>query len=162
MNYAISGHPRTRTAWLCALLNAHHSFCYHDAIVYKIPLDIHAGIADPGLACIVPAMALQYSEGCPRICIARADWKLALEKVTNVTIPDESAEAIHENFKLYAKHATLRLTAEELDGDGAVEEVIRECTKQPASLELIKIFQGLKIEQHLAKAQLALPPSRSV
>lgn len=161
MQYLISGHPRTRTAWLCALLNAHGSLCYHDVRVNSVPMDVDAGIADPSLACLDAAEALKWSEGKPRVCLTREDWAIALGDWSGVYVLSEMADATEANCMMFAKGANLILPYEGLENDELVKEVVELCTQKPASMELIKIFQGLKIEQHLHKAQHILPISLS-
>ncbi len=154
MRYLISGHPRTRTAWLCALLNAHHSLCYHDAISYRIDLGVDAGFADPGVACMAPLQALRMSKGKPRICIRRDDWQISLQAWLNMEIPKEAVTQWNENCQLWYRGSTC-IGYDELEDNDVVKEIIQICTHEPASMTLIQIFQGLKIEQHLEKAQSA-------
>ena len=162
MRYLISGHPRTRTAWLCALMNAHGSLCYHDARVNFVPVDVDAGIADASLACLDFTEALKWSEGKPRVCLIREDWVKALGDWSGVYVMPDVADGYEANIMMFAKSADLVLQYEALEDDEMVKEVVELCTQKPASMELIKIFQQMKIEQHLTKAQLALPISRSV
>jgi hypothetical protein len=162
MRYLISGHPRTRTAWLCALLNAHGSLCYHDARVNFVPLDIDAGIADPGLACLNVAEALELTEGKPRISIVRDDWREALADWSGILVSTQQAQIWDQHCAEFAGASTLALAMHQLDDNEIVKEVVELCTHKPASPELIKIFQGMQIEQHLPKAQLAMPISRLV
>jgi len=161
MRYLISGHPRTRTAWLCALMNAHGSLCYHDVRVNFVPLDIDAGIADPGLACLDAVEALAATEGKPRVCLIREDWVQALDDWCGVHAPPDVAEGYEASCTVFAKGADLILQYDALENDDVVKEVVELCARKPASLELIKIFQGMRIEQHLPKAQRILPISRS-
>ena len=149
MKYLISGHPRTRTAWLCALLNAHHSLCYHDVIGNEMNLGIDAGIADPGLACIHPVEALKYSEDKPRVCLIRQDWAHAFGEATNVWLTPELVDEWEANCLRYAAGAGLVLEYSMLEEANAVKAVIETCTKQPASDELIAIFQQLEIQQRV-------------
>ncbi len=163
MRYLISGHPRTRTAWLCALLNAHRSLCYHDVITYPVDTSLDVGFCDPGFACLIPREALQLAEGKPRICLVREDWPEALEEWCGTGVPDELVEQWNENCEIFERGVTGNaLPFTQLEDDCVVKEVIELCTQQPASMTLIEIFQGLKIEQHLAKAQFAWNRSRSM
>ena len=162
MRYLISGNPRTRTAWLCALMNAHGSLCYHDARVNFVPLDIDAGIADPGLACLNLMDALCLTEGKPRISILRDDWRQSLADWSGFLVSEQQAQIWDKNCAEFAGFSTLSLAMHQLDDDDVVKEVVEICTHKPASMELIKIFQGMKIEQNLSKAQLAMPISRLV
>ena len=47
-----------------------------------------------------------------------------------------------------------------LENSHRVAEIIELCTQRPADPNLIKIFQQLKIEQHLEKAQYAYSHGR--
>ena len=162
MRYLISGHPRTRTAWLCALMNAHGSLCYHDARVNFVPMDVDAGIADPGLACLDAMEALKWSAGKPRICLIRKDWVKSLGDWCGVYLMPDVADGYEANVTLFAGGADLIMNHEALEDNEIVKEVVELCTQKPASMELIGIFQHMLIEQHLTKAQSALPISRSV
>jgi hypothetical protein len=160
MRYLITGHPRTRSAWLCALMNAHGSLCYHDALSCQIDPDVDAGIADPTFACFFPDMALAYS--CPRVCILRDDWREAIEQWSGVGVSDEAAEASSVNCDRFARTlGTLSISLASLEDNGQVKEIVELCTSKPASLEIIQIFQGLKIEQHPEKYRSAFAISQS-
>lgn len=141
-------------------MNAHGSLCYHDARVNFIPVDVDAGIADPSLACLDAVEALALTEGRPRVCLIREDWVKALGDWCGVYLMPEVADGYEANCTVFAKGADLILPYDTLENNWVVKEVVELCTQKPASMELIKIFQGMKIEQHLTKAQLALPISR--
>ncbi len=153
MRYLISGYPRTRTAWFCALLNAHGSCCYHDALTNLIPVDIDAGIADPGLAMLEPAMAIEACAG-TRLAFLRPDWRAAFEQWSGVKLSNEQVEHYESNVARYVGClGTVSVQMETLNDDEAVAELVTLCTQEAASREIIQIFQKLSIEQHLNKAR---------
>ncbi len=161
MNYLISGVPRTRTAWLCALMNAHGSLCYHDAITNNLDLTLDAGLADPTMACLFPVEALRLLRGNPAICIRRIDWREAFEAWAGVEFTDRQADQWEQHCQIFAG-GSISVMLSELEDDHVVKEIIETCAPNlNASLGLIQIFQGLKIEQHLEKAQRSLQISRS-
>lgn len=153
MRFLISGHPRTRTAWLCALINAHGVRCYHDAITNNIPLDTDAGIADPTIACYQPAEGVMACTG-PRICLLRRDWQHAFEKWSGCEVLPSGADRIETNVQSFQRGAKVTLSYELLDDRHVVGDVLKLCGVEPDP-ELLRVFDQLKIEQHQAKAQRA-------
>lgn len=159
MLYLISGHPRTRSAWLCALLNAHGSRCVHDLETNGYPLDIIAGVSDPGIAMLRPMDGIKACKGA-RVCITRDNWRGAFENWSGVTFSDRATQSIEENVQGFGAYpGTYRIRAEMLENSARVAEIVELCTHKPADPNLIKIFQQLKIEQHLDKAQSAYSSS---
>ena len=155
MQYLVSGHPRVRSAWLCALLNAHGSRCVHDLETNGYPLSIICGVSDPGIAMLRPYDACRYNKGAS-ICLTRRDWRQAFERWAGVSLSDKAAQAIDENVQRYkALPNVYHLDYKMLENSTKVAEVIELCTRKPADPNLIKIFQQLKIEQHIEKAQFA-------
>jgi len=142
-------------------MNAHGSLCFHDALACEIDLDVDAGITDPTLACFYPDLALAHM---PRICILRPDdWREAMAEFTGDEISDEVAAIANANVDRVANTlGTLSVAFESLEDNGQVARIVELCVGKPASTELIQIFQGLKIEQHLSKHLSARAPSPSM
>lgn len=155
MLYLVSGHPRTRSAWLCALLNAHGSRCLHDIETNGYPPDVIAGVCDPGIAMLRPFDGIKACRGA-RVCITRSDWRPAFEKWSGAEFSDLAVQAIEENIAKFKAHPrTYSIDWARLDDSDEVARVIELCTQRQADHGLIRIFQQLKIEQHLEKAQYA-------
>ncbi len=156
MRYLISGHPRTRSAWFCALLNAHGSRCYHDALLNEIDLDGDFGISDPGIACLRPDDGIRLTVGKPRICILRDHWRDAFERWVGTALADEEVEKMEANVRQF-EHTlgTVAIDHRQLEDNQTVGDLVNLCTGMAPDPELIRIFQQLQIEQHRAKAHAA-------
>lgn len=156
MKYLITGHPRTRTAWLSAVMTAHGSPCYHDALTYGVP--VGAGLSDPGAACLYVDDALRIARRIRSVCLRREpqESKESLERWAGITLPEENwARACANVDRFSAEHGGPVVLFEELEDNDVVGEIIRECTRQAASSELVSLFQRLRIEQNIEKARLA-------
>jgi hypothetical protein len=152
--YLISGMPRCRTAWLTAVLRAHGSVAYHDVYGIGIPLGNDYGVVDPAVALVTPETGLRVYADTPRLCIAAdslSERLAALASVTGSSPDSEYGRVFQENYDHFARY-THRVHVSELEDNDIVGEIVRLCTKQAPSFDIISTFQLLKIEEHMPKA----------
>lgn len=161
MHYLISGHVRTRSAWMCAVMNAHGSRCYHDVVSNGIPLDIRAGISDPGIANIRPLEGVTHCKGA-RLCLVRDNWREPFERWSGVPLTDNQVEQYNLNVETYSRTlGTIMVPYEQLDDVDVVTELVEICIQRPGSREIVQIFEQLTINQNIPKAQYAYAHSQS-
>ena len=142
IDYVISGFPRIRSAWLCALLNAHGSECGHD-ILSGAPIG-KDGISDPTIACFKMPITAEV-----RIYIHRDDsWREAYERFIGFRLDDALVDEWRRNVAEYARTARW-FNFNDLDTQ--VYDILEFCGVTP-STHIVETFIGMKIEQHLSKA----------
>ena len=156
MSFLITGHPRCRTAWLSALLAAHGAPCVHDALIRSAD-DIPEGwgISDPGFALHFPDVTQRWVDhtNATVIIITRDRARQAFEEEFG-GIPDDSWEAMSMNLhKFRERVGHHHFEAKHLTDDETVGEIVRLCTKQEPSPQIISTFQQLQITQHLGVAK---------
>ena len=156
MSFLITGHPRCRTAWLSALLAAHGAPCVHDALIRSAD-DIPEGwgISDPGFALHFPKQTKQWVEDNDTtvIVIVRNNAREAFEREFG-KVSDTSWAVMQHNLYAFRKAVEHhKFYAEDLNDDETVGEIVRLCTKQEPSPQIISTFQQLQITQHLGVAK---------
>ncbi len=154
MKYLISGMPRCRTAWLTAVLRAHGSRAYHDIYARNITLYGAYGVVDPAVALYTPKEGIAAANGHPSLCVVsnslteRLD---ALADATNVAFTKGMRRIWAENYAHFADNVP-NVHVDFLDDDAVVGEIVRHCTKQAPSIDIIQTFQLLHIEERMSKA----------
>lgn len=158
MNYLISGMPRCRSAWLTAVLRAHGSRAYHDIYARGFDLNGDYGVVDPAIALFTPNEALDTDPTVTKFCLYADDLTDridALAKASDTHITDIARLVWAENFCQYRRHVP-GIHVDDLDDDERVGEIVKACTRQAPSSDIISTFQLLKIEEHMPKARLLL------
>ena len=150
MSFLISGFPRCRSAWFTALLNAHGLRTYHDVYVYEQPTDGTVNVSDPAVAMRDPRAAQNFDTV---ICLYRDPYeaKQAIETWGHFVYDEEKWDEAIQNIGTFMVFSHAMYHIEDLDSDANVAEIVRLCGAQP-DMELIAVFQRLKIEEHLGKA----------
>lgn len=150
--------PRCRTAWLTAVLRAHGSRAYHDVYARGIQLGGDYGVIDPAVALYTPNEGITGYKGDPSFCLVsdslteRLD---ALSKATGVTFTADMRRVWAENFANFAIHTPV-IHVKSLEDNNVVAKIVRLCTKQEPSFDIISTFQLLRIEEHMPKARQLL------
>lgn len=163
-SYLIAGRPRSRTAWLAAVLYG-QTPCYHD--------DLHRleeyvargrafGFAAPSLVVTRPDLALEVFGECPIVVVERPaseSWP-ALERW--VGFPLGSWVDLELRFQWFLDHVPrqrlLTVPYEALEAFEGVAAVNLHCLKTPLCHDRYRVFDGLRIEQHREKAARNTPP----
>jgi len=160
IKFLITGLPRCRTAWLSAVMCAHGSPCIHDAIIRDCPEGW--GISDPGAATVYPDSALLALGDAPLVIVTcrQLDSRVSFEKEFG-NVSDQSWNVMMQNYLMFkamvdTRANTLFVPVEELSDDETVGEIVKLCTKQEPSLEIISTFQLLQITQNLTEAERRL------
>lgn len=158
MRYLITGHPRTRSAWLAALCSAHGSKCIHDAHTYGIDLAADVGFSDPGLGCLKPREAFENCKGAIVFIERPGTWRAAFEAAFETPLDDAYVERCERNLATMKGGLASRVYhVDELADDNIVAEIIETLTGLEPDYGLIEIWQHLQIEQHRAKAYARSP-----
>ena len=155
MRYLISGMPRCRTAWLTAVLRAHGSRAYHDVYARGIHLGGDYGVVDPAVALYTPEEGIEAYEHYPSFCIVSDSLTERLDRLSdtvNIAFTTDMRRVWAENFAHFALH-TPTVHVDELEDNDIVGEIVKQCTKQAASSDIISTFQLLHIEEHMPKAR---------
>ena len=155
--FLITGLPRSRTAWLSAVLTAHGAPCTHDGIVNDIPEGW--GLSDPAAACVFPHRALELVGDNPIVVIFR-DENVAMASFAYEfgELTDEARESMLRAWRLFMDFVeydkrTLFVNFCDLKDNQVVSTVIEYCTGSPSSHDIIEAFQLLKITQRPGPAQ---------
>jgi hypothetical protein len=157
LKYLITGTPRSRSAWLSALLTAHGSMCYHDALTNNVSMQVDAGIADPTIGSLQPE-AIEYCRG-PVVVIHRGrEWVNAFERAMGVRLTRTYIEKIEHNILELCERADLVVPYQELENDRTVAQVVELCSTMPANMKIIRSFQQFTIQQHVEKARSSFSP----
>jgi len=160
--------PRCRTAWLTAVFNALGSRTYHDVYVtkpdYMYPGTRNFGVIDPAVALMDPFEALVAFKGYPVWHVYADDFDdriRALEKWSGHPGHPEQIEMYRENLAKFM-HQTPGFHVDLLDDSEQVATLYQTCTGADADMEIIEIFQLLKIEEHYPKAKRLLDKMKEV
>lgn len=158
----VTGLPRSRTAWLAALLTAHGAPCCHEAAIgyrrqvalAEIFADGYRGISDPGAAIIYGREALLGAfTDCPVLVVKRdtLDAQLALEKALGR--PVENFQRVVDSIAwVEEKLNPLVVDFRRLDDPIAVDQIVQHLTGIPLDEKIFRLFDTLRVEQHIPKA----------
>jgi hypothetical protein len=175
--FCITGLPRSRTAWLSALLCAHGIETLHERAPFFADLEglrewLYAGTAESphgyvdGLAIIHnAALVKQHFADCPIVVIRRdaADARRSWEAWDRAPISDEAFAEAMAKVSGFCEEAAVRANVlivpyAELESYEAVNRLVMHCTGRPLKVRTWQLFHRLKIEVHRAKFEQ--PPSR--
>lgn len=161
LRYLITGRPRIRSAWLAALLSQDKLPCYHDALsIGTIIKDQAFGLSDPAAACTYPNVALTTSGvDCKVVLIHRhpLDSEKAFKKLFPA-IDWNAIEARYSFFQAFMLRAhppqnLLCIDYEDMDSYDTISVIAKFCTGHALGKERYRLFDGLRIEQHIPKAK---------
>jgi hypothetical protein len=157
-SYLITGRPRSRTAWLSALMFGRMP-CYHDNLTHLDELVAKGepfGFASPSLAVTQPHRALSLFEDAPIVVIERgADecWP-ALERWAGFPIP--GWPELEDRWQWFMSHVPrdrlLTIDVRMLDRFETANRIHWHCLKMPLCHDRFRAFNVLRIEQHRDKA----------
>ena len=135
---------------------AHGSHCIHDWIThYGVECD---GVSDPGAACIYPDQALVAFRNKPIVIINRNAVQ-SMEAFVEAfgELPEAAKELMIAKYAKFCERSGAPVfEVEDLADDACVGEIVRLCTNQEPSLDLISTFQVLEITQLESVAQRRL------
>jgi len=155
--YLITGLPRIRSAWLAALFHTDQQPCLH-APGELPPRSSNYGIADPGIACITPSHAAEFS----RIAVIERpskDSKKSLERWVGAKAKNwERIDSAYEEF-LEMVHILgtphIKVPFAQLDDYNTVRGLHWFLTRRDLARIRFDNFSTLNIQQHLPKARAA-------
>lgn len=159
--YLITGLPRIRSAWFAALLSNDEFPCYHDILsMGTLIKDKAFGLSDPSAACAYPNTALNcIDKNCKVVFISRThtESKDSLSK----KYPEADWNGIVSRYvffcdKLSKKHPIENLLMIDFDALNSYETVNKIslfCTGKKLSRKRYRLFDALRIEQHVDKAR---------
>lgn len=155
-SYLITGLPRTRSAWLAALFSSDALPCFHEAPASPDTIDTSKpfGLCDPSAACLYPHHALKIFSGKTIVVVLRGAAS-ARESLEVLLGQKASAwDAIEERYNHFLANAPNVRTVPfgGLSDFGTVRQLYREVRGRNLSRVRFDLFDGLLIEQDLAKA----------
>lgn len=157
LRYLLTGLPRIRSAWFAALLSTDQIPCYHSP---PAPEELigEFGISDPGACLLYPDWTDWASASAPVVIVTRdsQESRTSLERWSGEAIPEAGWKALIERYDEFLDSAspmTLYVPYGCLEDYTAVAMIHKHLTGRALSRNRFDIFNGLKIEQHLAKAR---------
>lgn len=161
MRFLVTGLPRSRTAWLAAVLTAHGFPTLHDpVIVYgryptleEMTDDGWQGLSDPSAPMVLGARLYEHFRGKPVVVVRRdpEDSRKALERYTGTQIPDY-APAVSALAEVEARMSHKVVEFGDLDQMSVVASAVLHLTGRHIDDLVLRLFDTLKIEQHIGKA----------
>lgn len=161
-SYLILGRPRSRTAWLSALLYRDPPGvpCYHDRM-HQLTEWVAAGKPFGWSAPSAPMMAINYLarvyQSAPIVVIGRPAEECfqSLERFTGLEFESQAIERYEKRFQALLDRLpadrTLSIPYSGLDEYETVDRVHRHCLGWPLDRDRYHTFNLLRIEQHLPK-----------
>lgn len=167
--FCITGLPRSRTAWLAALMCAHGIETLHEYPPFFATLEelgewLYAGTQEnphgyvDGFSIIHQAALLkQHFEDCPIIVIRRNPSEVRRSwEGWDRPIADESFAAVLATVDEFCRDTAhkanvLTVAYESLEGYEAVNALVLHCTGRTLNVRTWQLFHRLKIELHKAK-----------
>lgn len=160
--FVITGLPRSRTAWLGALLATPAVPVYHDLRTYP-PTGTHYGVSDPMLAATPDGDSIPAGTPCVFMFRPPQEAKAALERAYGVELDTKIWSAmVDRSNDFISKHRPLVVMLPGLQDSGVLQVISRHLTGKPLDQRRIDTFQALKITQHSTKALAAYPELRLV
>jgi hypothetical protein len=165
-SYLILGRPRSRTAWLSALLFSDDIPCFHDEyhrLLWLIERGQPFGLAAPSFAMVPPQYADLFLE-CPIVVIDRplGECFESLERFAEVELVP-TQKLYESRFQALLERLPvgnmLHVAYNDLDAFGTVDRISRHCTGRPLSPDRFHAFNLLRVEQHLPKVRANTPAS---
>lgn len=171
--FCITGLPRSRTAWLAALMCAHGIETLHEYPLFFDSLEelrawLYAGTdAEPhgyvdGFSIIHHAALLkQHFEGCPIVVIQRDPVEVRRSwEAWDGAISDRAFDAVMAQVIGYCIEAApnvLMVPYPQLESYDAVNRLVMHCTDRELNVRTWQLFHRLKIELHKAKCRPRRP-----
>lgn len=156
--FVITGTPRSRTAWLGALLATPECPVYHDIKTYPQSMEGDYAIADPSISAFPALWAL--AEGVPVVVLHRPvdEVKVSLTRAYGLEMDDRLfAKLIAHHIQFCRSHAAMHVIWSSLDDSVVVQAVARFLTGKELNAKHIETYQALNITQHVRKAVARMP-----
>lgn len=166
-NYLITGLPRTRSAWLAALLGSLEVPCYHDTLTTFGGLGEFATAADdpkhefglscPGAACVFPDFAAHVFRDKPIVFIARDPDDAFNSASKFLGSPFPEWKTVMRNSADFLAITTSRpmgimaVEFQQLEDFNVVSKIHEYCTGKPLPKSRFNVFNDLSVEQNLYK-----------
>lgn len=167
-SYLIAGRPRSRTAWLSALLYGALP-CYHDDLRRLdglVAAGTPFGFASPSLVVTDPARALELFSDCPIVIVDRdphESWP-ALERWAGFPLP--GWRELEDRYQWFLAHVPcsrlLTVRYEMLEHYSHANTVNSHCLGTPLCHDRFRAFSTLRVEQHREKAARNAPTDISL
>ena len=159
-SYLIAGLPRSRTAWLTALLYQDDLPCYHDAYFQLSGLVERGtpfGFASPSLVCVNPQLALQVFAAHPIVTISRDPTTCRQSLARWSGLPSPHWTTLMGGYDVFCRgiaknRDVLHVSYESLDTYETANALYRHVLNRDLPEERFQVFDGLQIEQNRAKA----------
>jgi hypothetical protein len=156
-SYLITGYPRTRSAWLAALLSEDNRVCYHEAPsqAQPIPATSSFGLSDPGAACLYPQRALEVFRERPIVFVRRdpGEALAALENWSGMEIPQwDEVKRRCEWFLAQKPPKLMTVEYHDLANYGVINRISLHVTSKIVKRARFELFDSLRIEQDIEKA----------
>lgn len=154
--WVITGLPRSRTAWLGALLATPKVPVYHDILTYPPEGEVYA-ISDPTVAIMEPMH--KVADGVPLVIIVRdpeASFN-AVETAFGVPIDKPFREKALKAFYAFAQptRRAMLVKYEALEHDEVVQAISLWLTGKEIDERRLKTFQALHITEDAERARRA-------
>ena len=152
--FLITGMLRTRSAWFTALLNAHGYYTEHEQIK---PTNKDIGVCDPTAALIRPDVSIRNYSGHPIVFVNReaSDSFNAWERFSGYSLPESFRDELIGNANKFITNSNcIVVQYSDLNKVSTVDSVVYHVTRRHLDLDLWRVFDGLKIEQHKDKAMI--------
>jgi hypothetical protein len=167
--FLVTGLPRIRSAWFCALFNAMGVDCIHEwgyefnydraAFSHWLRASHIVGVCDPSLACAEDRThVLEVFENKKVVIINRdpIEAQHSFEAWIGQRAPNYAALIANlESFKKELSADVLEVDFDQLDKYDAVRAVVKHCCGWVVPYRLWRRYDGLCVEQHLSKAARA-------
>ena len=165
--FIITGFPRSRTAWLSALLCSENVLCLHEPINNFISLDLmkmyvdeldyeYVGISDSSIA-LNHFFYISYFSEYPVVIINRRKEEVANSLLKITGLPQTKIERILNMIELGLNEIrtncnVLEIDYNDLDNINVLKVIADYCTPDvPLDEEQCKIFRNFYITQHTSK-----------
>lgn len=149
--FLITGLPRIRSAWLTALLTAVGADVTHESLTGP---PFFGGWCDPTAACVWPEEAAKWIDSRPCVFINRnpLECRVSWEKWAGVELGNWQEICTNvAQFSLLTSPVVIEY--KDLEEYSTVAHIVKYCVGRYLPKYTWRVFNNLKIEQHLAKAQ---------
>lgn len=154
-SYLITGLPRTRSAWLAALLSSDDFPCFHEHVPFTAQKRAF-GLCDPGAACCYPNAALNLWAERKVVIVVRNDDEAqrSLKAWLGVQhLPNWSTVLNAYRYFLSEATAPFLVHYQQLADPNAVAVLYQRLIGRELTDERWHLFEGLNVQQHLPMAQ---------
>ncbi len=163
--FLVTGLPRSRTAWMAALLTAHGFPCLHEPEITLGPITEIRRIFDLGWRGISdPACYLKWPDqierdfiGRPCLVVERNPDEAKASFECYVGEPVKNWGAFTGSLAIFrGKFDPLVIDFRDMDNADTMDMAVKHLTGSPLNRRTFSLFRDLRIEQHLDKAKAAL------